>query len=90
MKKQANKKKVTVHTKYGAHVIVLERDGKGYMATAPGLQGVITWGKTVTHAKEMAKEAIELCIECLAEENLKEVKRIPAKKLAREFVTAGV
>lgn len=90
MKRPTNKKKITIHTKYGDHVVVLERDGKGYMVTVPGLQGVITWGKTVTHAQEMAKEAIELCIECLAEENLKEVKRIPAKKLAREFVAAGV
>ena len=64
------KKSVVVKTKYGEHRIILEKDERGYMVTAPGLKGVVTWGKNIAHAKEMAKEAIELCIECVAEEEL--------------------
>lgn len=64
------KKQAVVKTKYGEHKIILEKDEKGYVVTAPSLKGVVTWGKNINHAKEMAKEAIELCIECVAEEEL--------------------
>lgn len=64
------KKQAVVKTKYGEHRIIIEKDEKGYIVTAPGLKGVVTWGKNINHAKEMAKEAIELCIECVAEEEL--------------------
>ena len=51
-------------------MIVLQPDErKGYVAIAPALPGVITWGENMTHAKEMAKEAIELCIESLVEKH---------------------
>ena len=67
-----------VQTRYGNHMIVLEPDErKGYVAIAPALPGVITWGENMTHAKEMAKEAIELCIESLVE------KRPSAKAVSR-------
>ena len=39
-----------------------------YTAIVPALPGCITWGETVEHAMEMAKEAIEGCIEVLKEE----------------------
>ena len=62
-------KSVFVETRYGNHEVVLERDDRrGYIAVASALPGVITWGKNLTHAKEMAKEAIELCIESLVQE----------------------
>ena len=64
--RSARKKIVQIQTLYGPHDCVLESDEKkGFIATAPGLPGVITWGKDIAHAKKMAKEAIELCIECL-------------------------
>lgn len=63
-------KYIDVKTRYGSHVCVLEPDEKGYVVTVPGLPGVVTWGKDTGHAKKMVKEAIELCVECLAEENL--------------------
>lgn len=71
-----NIKKITeVETLYGRQRIGLERDErKGYIATAPDLPGVTTWGKNLTHAKEMIREAIELCIESMAE------ARIAAKR----------
>ncbi|MEK9174799.1 MAG: type II toxin-antitoxin system HicB family antitoxin [Patescibacteria group bacterium] len=90
MKRQATKKKIIIHTKYGDHLIVLERDGQGYMVTVPGLREIITLGENITHAKNMAKEAIELTIECLVEENTRDIKNISFKKLAKQFATIGV
>lgn len=65
-----------IDTSYGNHRVIFERDErKGYVATAPNLPGVITWGKTLAEAKKMAREAIELCIESMAE------ARIAAEKI---------
>lgn len=72
---KVNKKIIEIQTRYGRHEIVLEPDEKkGYIVTAPGLPGVITWGKNINHAKKMVREAIELCVECLALEKVKERK----------------
>lgn len=78
MKKKV-KKYIGVKTIYGNHVCVLEPDERGYVVTVPGLPGVVTWGKDIEHAKKMIREAIELCILCLAEEKLssKVAKREP-------------
>ena len=49
--------------------IVLRKEPEGtYTATVPALPGCITWGETVEHALEMAKEAIKGYIEVLQEE----------------------
>ncbi len=49
--------------------IVLRKEPEGaYTAFVPSLPGCITWGRTVEHALEMAKEAIEGCIAVLEEE----------------------
>ncbi len=65
-KKVEDKKKIYVQTNYGLHLCILEPDdNRGYIVTVPGLTGVVTWGKSISHAKEMAQEAIELCVECL-------------------------
>ncbi|MDP3724985.1 MAG: type II toxin-antitoxin system HicB family antitoxin [Nanoarchaeota archaeon] len=61
------KKEVEVRTLYGAHRCVLEPDKEGFVVNVPGLRGVATWGKSISHARAMAREAIELCIECTAE-----------------------
>ncbi len=37
----------------------------GFTVTVPALPGCVTYGKTLTEAKEMAQEAIELMIETL-------------------------
>lgn len=66
---------VDVQTQYGLYRCVLELDGKrGFIVTVPGLDGVITWGKNTAHAKEMAREAIELCVECRVQEALPRTK----------------
>jgi predicted RNase H-like HicB family nuclease len=36
---------------------------KGYVVTAPAVQGVVTWGDNLAHAKEMAAECIEGMVE---------------------------
>jgi len=78
MKRGKNLKKTSiVDTSYGSHRVIFERDErKGYVATALDLPGVTTWGRNLVEAKEMVREAIELCIECMAE------ARIAAEKVA--------
>ena len=60
------KREITIKTRFGAHICVFEPDGKGYIVTAKNVLGVVTWGKNLTHAKEMAEEALELMIETIA------------------------
>lgn len=57
--------KIEVKTLYGAFEVVLEPepDMGGYMITVPKRFDVVSWGKTLAHAKRMAKEAIECSIE---------------------------
>ena len=60
------KKEYSIKTRFGAHVCVFEKDTRGYVVTAKDVRGVVTWGKNMAHAKEMAKEALELMIESIA------------------------
>jgi antitoxin HicB len=49
--------------------IVLRKEAEGvYTAMVPSLPGCITWGETIEHALEMAKDAIEGYIAVLQEE----------------------
>lgn len=59
------KKIVSVKTKYGSFRCVLEpeKDMGGYVAEAQGVQGAVSWGKTLAEAKTMIAEAIEGVIE---------------------------
>ena len=41
----------------------------GFTVVVPSLPGCITYGSTLTEAKEMAKEAIELYLESLTAHN---------------------
>ena len=63
------KREITIKTRFGAHICVFELDEKGYVVTAKNIPGVVTWGKNLTHAKEIAKEALELMIETIAIES---------------------
>lgn len=66
--KKPRVRKVLIPTLYGRHTALLEPDERnGFIVTVPDLPAVISWGGNIVHAKEMAKEAIELCIECIAE-----------------------
>ena len=59
------KKKLIIKTDYGEFSCIFEPepDMGGYMVTALKKADVITWGKNLSHAKKMAKEAIECSIE---------------------------
>lgn len=81
--KKNGKRYIEVKTRYGTHTAVLEPDENGYVVTVPGLPGVVTWGRDIEHAKKMAKDAIELCVECLAEENLSKPIKHKSKTLAK-------
>ena len=49
-------------------ILITEEPEGGYTVTVPILPGCITFGETISDAKAMAKEAIELYIECLIDE----------------------
>ena len=55
----------SIHTDYGTFVCLFEpeKDMGGYTAEALGVQGAVTWGKTLAEAKRMIVEAIEGVIE---------------------------
>ncbi len=65
MAKMRMKKVVAIETAYGRFSCVFEpeKDMGGYMAEARGVQGAVSWGKTLAEAKRMIKEAIEGAIE---------------------------
>jgi len=66
------KKKIKITTDYGSHECVFKSDGeKGFIVMAPAVPGMITWGKNLEHARKMAKECLELCVECLVERRLR-------------------
>jgi predicted RNase H-like HicB family nuclease len=49
-------------------IILTEEPEGGYTVMVPALPGCITYGDTVNHAKEMAKEVIEGYLEVLKEQ----------------------
>lgn len=59
------KKIADIKTRYGIFRCVFEpeRDMGGYVVTAPAVQGAISWGKNLAHAKKMIAEAIECSVE---------------------------
>jgi predicted RNase H-like HicB family nuclease len=54
--------------------IILEEDEEvgGFIASCPGLPGCFSQGDTVEEAIENIKEAIQACLESLAEDDLQE------------------
>ena len=62
-----SKREVTysIKTNYGTFVCLFEpeKDMGGYTAEALEVQGAVTWGKDLAHAKKMIVEAIEGVIE---------------------------
>ncbi len=65
------KVKAPIKTDYGTFVCAFVPDEVGYTALCPSVEGVVSWGKNLAHAKKMVKEAVELCIEAKVEENVK-------------------
>jgi len=52
--------------------IVIEQDEYGYYAYAPELEGCQTQGETIDEVMANIKEAVELYLETLSEEEIKE------------------
>ncbi|MDI6780025.1 MAG: type II toxin-antitoxin system HicB family antitoxin [Bacteroidota bacterium] len=52
--------------------IVIEKDKNGYYAFCPNLEGCHSQGDTFEEAMENIKEAIELYIETLSEDEIKD------------------
>jgi predicted RNase H-like HicB family nuclease len=62
--------------------LLMHKEPEGiYTVSVPALPGCITYGETVEHAIDMAKEAIELYIEELRERN----EEIPDDSNTLEF-----
>ena len=59
------KKTAVIKTRYGLFTAVFEpeTDMGGYVATAPKVQGAVSWGKNLAHAKKMIAECIEGAVE---------------------------
>lgn len=70
------KQVVSIKTIFGEFKCFFDsnRPEKGYTVTVPKLPGVVSCGDTLTEAKKMTKEAIELHCECLIEERRAELK----------------
>ena len=65
------KVKAQIKTDYGAFPCTFTPDEVGYLALCPSVDGVVSWGKNLSEAKKMVKEAIELCVEAKVEENVR-------------------
>lgn len=83
------KKKYLIKTQYGSFEAVFEpeTDMGGYVVTAPKVQGAVSWGKNLSHAKKMIAECIEgaietrVIVEAVAQGNLRftaRAKRMPS------------
>jgi len=63
--------------------VLIERDEDGcYVATVPALPGCISQGRTEMEANRNIKEAIELHLECLAEDGVPLTTRAGVKEVA--------
>ena len=78
------KKTLVIKTKYGSFQCVFEpeKDMGGYMVEARGIQGAISWGKTLVEAKRMIIEAIEGAVEArvIAEAEKRKIVRLNKQK----------
>lgn len=81
-------KTIEIKTRYGIYPVRVEADEKGLIATALTLPGVITWAKNLAQLKKYAQEAIELCVESLAESAL--TRRIEKVERRLDKVSAKV
>lgn len=84
------KKTYRIQTKYGPFSCVFEpeKDMGGYVVEARGVQGAVSWGKTLAEAKGMIAEAIEGSIEArviakaVEKGTIRVARRAPAQAIA--------
>ena len=63
--------------------VVLEEDEEvgGYIVSCPGLPGCFSQGDTADEALENIKEAIQACLESLAEDEIKSYITKPSSRI---------
>ena len=67
------------------YLVIYEKSATGWSAYVPDLPGVITTGKTKEEAQQLIREAIELHLDGLREDNLS----IPEPAVSAEVVTVS-
>ena len=67
--------------------VVLEVDEEvgGYIVSCPGLPGCFSQGDTADEALENIKEAIQACLESLAEDEIKSYITKPSSRVVEAF-----
>ena len=50
--------------------VIFDPNGEGYTVTVPKLPGLVTEGKNLKEAREMARDAIRCCLEALLKNKL--------------------
>ena len=50
--------------------VILDPNGQGYTVTAPKLPGLVTEGRNIREAREMAKDAIRCYLEAILKDHL--------------------
>ena len=77
------KQEIQVQTRYGKYrcLCLPDPDDNDYIVTIPSLTGVVTWGKNLQQVKKMAREAIELHLECLVARQLSQTKTAQRKRV---------
>ena len=63
--------------------VIIEKDEFGYYAYCPELEGCQTQGDTFEEVMNNIKEALELYLETLSEEDIKEI-------LSKEIITTSI
>lgn len=74
--KITKKRQLNVRTQKGIFQIELQTwdNESGYVVRVPALPEIVTGGSNIEEAKKMAREAIELCIECQENEHHTNIK----------------
>ena len=72
---QKNTKQFIIQTRQGSFKIVIwyDKKDKAYLVKVPSLPDVVTFGKSISDARRMAKDAIELYCDCAIAESDKTI-----------------
>ena len=87
----AMKKKYLIKTKYGDFQVAIwyDKSDKSYLVETVGFDKTMTFGASLAEAKRMAKELIELLVECALEEGnivVDSAMRVAGRKIKPESV----
>ncbi len=88
-----SRRKLNIRTGTGVYAIILQKweGDMGYVVRVPAFPEIVTQGESVKESKEMAKDAIALCVESITKEkqshgdhsNIKSQRRTPSALAAR-------